>query len=120
MQLAGQKLFQTISPRNSGIQIMMFKMNTTNIVLKMKKDFTSKTKVYRGCRLAVMAGIPVKFGTAHGTSVWEVGGAKCIGAYGRKWVPPAPHIFGTSKQKIITPTDLLRPIHNFYSLTICS
>ena len=78
------------------------------------------TLLYRGCGLAVTAGIPVNFGTAHGTSVWEVGGAKCIGAYGRKGVPPAPHIFGSPKRKKITPTDLLRPIHNFYSLTICS
>ena len=70
--------------------------------------------------MAVTAGIPVKFGYAHGTSVWEVGGAKCIGAYGRKRVPPAPHISGTSKQKLITPTDFLRPIHNSYSLTICT
>ena len=62
----------------------------------------------------------MKFGTAHGKSALEVGGAKCIGAYGRKGVTPAPQIFGTSKQKIITPTDLLRSIHNFYSLTIYS
>ena len=49
--------------------------------------------------LAVTAGIPVKFATAHGKSVLEVGGAKCIGAYGRNGVPLAPHIFGTSQQK---------------------
>ena len=39
---------------------------------------------------AVTVGIPVKFDIAHGKSVPEVGGAKCIGAYGRKGVPPAP------------------------------
>ena len=69
---------------------------------------------------AVTTGIPVKFGIAHGKTRQEVGSAKRIGVYGRKGVPPAPQIFGTSKQKIITPTDLLRPIHNFYSLTMCS
>ena len=69
---------------------------------------------------AITAGIPVKFVIAHGKSVPEVGSVKCIGAYGRKGVPPAPQIFGSSKQNMITPIDLLRPIHNFYSLTICS
>ena len=43
-----------------------------------------------------------------------------IPPYGRKGVPLAPNIFGTSKQKIIPPTHVLRPIHNFYSLTIHS
>ena len=70
--------------------------------------------------LAVTAGIPVKFGIAHGKSVSEPGSAKRIGAYGRKGVSPVPQIFRTSKQKIITPINLLRPIHHFYSLTICS
>ena len=65
---------------------------------------------------AVTAGIPMKFGTAHGKSALEVGGAKCNGAYGRKGVTPPPQTFGTSKQKIITPTDLLRSIHNFNPL----
>ena len=69
---------------------------------------------------AVTAGIPVKIGIAHGKSVPEIGSAKRIGAYGRKGVPPAPQISGTSEQKIIPPTDLLIPIHNIYSLTICS
>ena len=69
---------------------------------------------------AVTAGIPMKFGIVHGKSVPEVGSAKRIDAYGRKGVPQGPQIFGTSKQKCITPTNLLRPIHNFYSLTICS
>ena len=73
---------------------------------------------YAGC--AVTAGIPVIFGTAHGRLRPEVGSTKRIGASGKKGVPPAPRIFGTSMQKIITPTDILRPIHNFYSLTVCS
>ena len=76
--------------------------------------------VYRVCGLAITAGIAVKFGTAHGRSRPAVGSVKCIGSYGRKGVPPAPCIFGTSQQKMITPTELLRPIYNFYSLTICS
>ena len=76
--------------------------------------------IYRGCGLAVTAGITMKFGTAHGRSRPAVGSAKCIGSYGRKGVPPAPCIFGTSQQKMITPTERLRPIYNFYSLTICS
>ena len=63
-----------------------------------------------------MAGIAIKFGTAHGRSRPGVGSTKCIGSYGRKGVPPAPCIFGTSQQKNITPTELLRPIHNFYLL----
>ena len=46
--------------------------------------------------------------------------ADFIDAYGRKRVPRAPCIFGASQQKMIIPTELLRPIHNFYSLTICS
>ena len=70
--------------------------------------------------LAVTAGIPVKFGIAHDKSVPEVGSAKRIGACARKGVPLAPQVFGTSKQIIITPTGLLRPIHNFCSVTICS
>ena len=76
--------------------------------------------IYRVCGLAFTAGIAVKFGTAHGRSRPAVGSAKCIGSYGRKGVPPAPCILCTSQQKIITPTELLRPIYNFYSLTICS
>ena len=74
--------------------------------------------LYRVCGLAVMAGIAVKFGTTHGRSRPAVGGAKCIGSYGRKGVPPAPSIFGTCQQNMITPTELLRPIYNFYVLTI--
>ena len=44
---------------------------------------------------AFTAGIPVKFRIVHGKSIPEVGSAKCIGAYGRKGVPPVPQIFGT-------------------------
>ena len=51
---------------------------------------------YRVCGLAVTAGIAMKFGTAHGRSRLGVGGAKCIGSYGRKGVPPAPCNFGAS------------------------
>ena len=76
--------------------------------------------VYRVCGLAVTACIAVKFGTAHGRSRPAVGSVKCIGSYGRKGVPPATCIYGTSQQKMIIPTELLRPIYNFYSLTICS
>ena len=52
--------------------------------------------LYRVCWLAVTAGIAMKFGTAHGRSRLGVGGAKCIGSYGRKGVPPAPCNFGAS------------------------
>ena len=45
-----------------------------------------------GC--AITAGIAMKFGTAHGRLRLGVGGAKCIGSYGRKGVPPAPCNFG--------------------------
>ena len=37
-----------------------------------------------------------------------------------KGFPLAPRIFGTSQQKMITSTELFRPLHNFYSLTIRS
>ena len=69
----------------------------------------------------VTTGIPVKFGTAHGRSRLEVGSTKRIGASasGEKGVPPAPRIFGTCEQKTITPTDILRPKLNFFSLTVC-
>ena len=72
---------------------------------------------YAGC--AITTGIPVKFGTAHGRSRPEVGSAKCIEAYGRKGVTPAPRIFGTSYEKMMTLTVLLRSKHNFYSRTVC-
>ena len=45
---------------------------------------------------AVTAGIAMKFGTAHGRSRLGVGGAKRIGSYGKKGVPPAPCNFGVS------------------------
>ena len=47
---------------------------------------------------------------------WQM---KCIDAYGRKGVSPAPQIFGTSDGKMMTPTVFLGPKHNFYSLTVC-
>ena len=50
--------------------------------------------VYRVCGLALTAGIAMKFGTAHGRSRLGVGGAKCIGSYDRKGVPPVPCNFG--------------------------
>ena len=52
--------------------------------------------VYRVCGLAVTAGIAKKFSITHGRSRLGVGGAKCIGSYGRKGVPPAPCNFGAS------------------------
>ena len=38
---------------------------------------------------------------------------------GRKGVAPAPRIFDTSDQKLMTPTVFVGPKHNFYSLTVC-
>ena len=74
---------------------------------------------YAGC--AITAGIPVKFGTAHGIiSRPEVGSSKCIDVYGRKGVAPFSRIFGTIDQKIIPPTIFLRSVQNFYSLTLCN
>ena len=64
---------------------------------------------------AVMSGILVKFGTAHGKSALVVRNA--LAPMGERGLPRPPRFFGTSKQKIITPTDLLRSIHNFDSLT---
>ena len=49
-------------------------------------------KKYRVCGLAVTAGIAMKFGTAQGRSRLGVGGAKCIGSYGRKGFPQPPLI----------------------------
>ena len=72
---------------------------------------------YAGC--AITTAIPVKFGTAHGRTRPEVGSTKCIEAYGRNGVNPAPQIFGTSYEKMITSTVLLISKHNFYSLTVC-
>ena len=55
-----------------------------------------KTTIYWVCGLAVTAGIAMKFGTAQGRSRPGVGGAKCIGSYCTKRVPPAPCNFGAS------------------------
>ena len=74
--------------------------------------------LYWVCGLAVTAGIPVKFGTAHGRSTTEVGGAKCIDAYGSGGVSRSSLVLGNSEQNIIAIFDILRTIHNFYSLTI--
>ena len=71
-----------------------------------------------GC--AITTRIAVKFSTAHGASRPEVGSTKHIGASGQKGVSPASRIFGTSEQNIITPTDILRPKLNFFSLTVCT
>ena len=54
------------------------------------------SNINRVCGLALTAGIAMKFGIAHGRSRLGVGGAKCIGSYGRKGVPPAPCNFGAS------------------------
>ena len=59
-------------------------------------------------------------GTAHGKLGPEVGSTKRIDVYGRKGVSPAPRIFGTSDEKMMTPTVFLGSKHNFYSLTVCS
>ena len=57
---------------------------------------------------AITKGIPLKFGTAHGTSRPEVGSKKCIDVYGRQGVIPAPLFFGTSNKKL-SPYDLFEP-----------
>ena len=69
---------------------------------------------------AIAMGIPVKYDTAHGRSITEVGSAKCIDVYGSGGVSRPSLLIGNSKQKIIANTDLLRPIQHFYSLTVCS
>ena len=61
----------------------------------------------------------MNFGTAHVRSRPDVGSAKLIDAYGRQGVTPAPRLFGISDKKMMTPTVLLGPKHNFHSLTIC-
>ena len=70
-----------------------------------------------GC--AITAGIPVKFGTAHGRLRPEVGSAKCIGVCGKKGVPRVSPIFDTSDQKSTPPTVFLRTKQTFFSLTVC-
>ena len=67
---------------------------------------------------AVTAGIPVKFGTAHGISRPDVGSGFPIDVYGSKGVSRPSLVIGNSDQKNITPTDFLRPKHNFFSLTV--
>ena len=69
---------------------------------------------------AVTAGIPVKFGTTHGRSRPEVGSAKCIEVYGSRGVSRPSLVLGNSEQNIIAIFDILRTIHKFYSLTMCS
>ena len=67
----------------------------------------------------VTVGISVKFGTAHGRSRPEVGSTKCIDVYGKGGVSRPSRISGKSEQNVMTPTHVLRPKHNFYSLTFC-
>ena len=67
----------------------------------------------------VTAGIPVKFGTAHGRSRPEVGSTKRIDANGEKGVPPAPRNFGTFEQKMITPTACILGIKTQLLLAYC-
>ena len=59
-------------------------------------------------------------GAAHGRSRPEVGGAKCIDVYGSGGVSRPSLVLGNSLQNIIAIFDILRRIHNFYSLTMCS
>ena len=76
----------------------IFEMLPTQNVLPYlpERDQIIPGGIYRVCGLAVTAGIAMKFGTAYGRSRVGVGGAKCIGSYGRKGVPPAPCNFGAS------------------------
>ena len=78
------------------------------------------SRLYRVCGLAVTADIPVKFGTAHGRLRPEVGSAKCIDVYGSGGVSRPSLVLGNSEQYTIDMFDILRTIHNFYSLTMCS
>ena len=55
-----------------------------------------------GC--AITAGIPVKYGTAHGKTRPEVGSGFSIGVYGSRVVSRPTLIFGTSDEKCIPPT----------------
>ena len=72
--------------------------------------------IFTGCAgCAITAGIPVKFGTAHGISRPDVGSTKRTDAYGRKGVAPFSRIFCTADRK----TMFLRSKQNFYSLTVC-
>ena len=80
--------------------------------------WTKQYTAYAGW--AVTAIIAVKFGTALGRWRPEIGSGFPIESYGSRGVSRPSLICGTSQQKMITPTELLRPINNFYSLTICS
>ena len=84
----------------------------------LERNLWVKYSLYAGW--AVTAAIPVKFGTAHGRSGPEVGSAKCIEAYGSGGVSRPSRILGKPEQNIISPTHVLRPKQNFYSLTICT
>ena len=77
-------------------------------------------RIYRVCGLAVTVGNLVKFGTAHDRSTPEVGSVKCIGVYGSEGVSRPSLVLGNSEQNIIDIFDILRTIHNFYSLTMSS
>ena len=63
--------------------------------------------VYAGC--AVMAGIPMKFGTAQARSKPEVGSVKSIDVYGGGGVSRPSLSCDTSDQISMPPTIFLRP-----------
>ena len=85
------------------------------------RSFTlSSVSLYWGCGLAVTAGIPVKFSTAHGRAILEVGSTKRINAYGSRWVSRRFLVIGNSRHRITANTDFFRPKHNFYSFTVCN
>ena len=73
---------------------------------------------YAGC--AITAPIPVNFGTAHGRCRPDVGSAKRIDVYGSTGVNRPYLMIWYSQLKMTHLSDILRPKHNFYSLTICS
>ena len=62
-------------------------------------DHSTPQHIYRVCGLHMRAGIPVKFGTAHGRSKLEVGSAKRIDANDKKGVYLFSRTFSTSEQK---------------------
>ena len=68
---------------------------------------------------AVTAGIPVKFGTAHGRSTLVGGSGFPIEAYGSRGVSRPSLVIGNSNQNVCAITDLLSPKQNFFSLTVC-
>ena len=73
---------------------------------------------YAGC--AITRDISVKFGTVHGRSRPEVGSAKRIDVYESGGVSRPSLVPGNYQQKIVAKTDLLRAIHDFYSITVCN